>query len=85
MLVRPYNESIAITTSDSENLMPYTVRNRLTDAIYVGTTGDVIAVDQNGDATTFKAVPAGVWLPIAVKRVNASGTTATNLVACYWV
>lgn len=50
-------------------------------SLYVGVTGDVVAINENNVAVTFKAVPAGAVLPVATKRVNATGTTATDLVA----
>jgi hypothetical protein len=57
-----------------------------TVGIYVGGAGNV-AVLMAGDATdtpvVFVAPPVGYILPIAVKRVRATGTTATNLVAVY--
>jgi hypothetical protein len=31
------------------------------------------------------AVPAGSYLPLAVRRINATGTTATGIVALYEV
>jgi hypothetical protein len=57
--------------------------------LFIGTTGDVAVIpwDQADTATyrVFKTVPDGSFLPIYVKRVGAvgSGTTATNLLACY--
>jgi hypothetical protein len=55
-----------------------------TRGIYVGVTGDLTVI-LTGDtvAVTFKAVPAGSLLPIAVKQVNATGTTASSLVGLY--
>jgi len=85
MLVRPYNDNLAVSPDNAVNFVPYATKGLLTSALYVGGAGSVVAVDENGEATTFVAVPVGTFLPIAVKRVNATGTTATNLVACYWV
>lgn len=48
--------------------------------IYVGGTGDVKVVTENGDTVTFSAVPVGTVLPVRVKQVLSTGTTATNLV-----
>lgn len=67
----------AVTPSDSVDL---DLRPR---ALYVGGAGDVVAVDVGGDAVTFVGVQAGSVLPIVCKRVNATGTTATNIVALY--
>lgn len=50
-------------------------------ALYVGGAGDVVAINENGAAVTFTAVPAGAVLPIATARVNATNTTATSIVA----
>jgi len=71
-----YNESVAITTSDTVDLP------RLTDAVWVGGAGIVVAVLQNGRAVNFTCV-AGQLLPLRVKRVNATSTTATLLNALY--
>jgi len=73
----------AITTSDTVDLPYFKSNNKLTDYVYVGGAGDVVAIDQAGNAVTFKAVPVGFTLYIRVRRINASSTSATNLVACY--
>lgn len=65
----------AITPHNSTDFTQGYVRG-----IYVGVTGDVVAVGQNGTAITFKNVPQGSVLPIEAKRVNSTGTTATDLV-----
>lgn len=52
-------------------------------AIYVGGTGNIVAVRQDGTAVTFNNVPAGSILPIACRRINATNTTATNIVALF--
>lgn len=67
----------AITPHNSTNFT-YAVRG-----IYVGVTGDVVAVTEGGAAITFKAVPAGMILPVRAIRVNSTGTTATDLVGLY--
>lgn len=70
-------EFFAITKSDATNF-PATVRG-----IYVGGTGDVVAITEAGAAVTFSSVPAGAILPIRAIRVNSTGTTATNMVGLY--
>lgn len=70
-----------VTPSDSVDIR--LTSRRLTDAVYVGVAGDVAAVQQNGVAVVFTAVPAGAILPVQARRVNATGTTASGLVALY--
>lgn len=53
------------------------------DGVWVGGAGNVAAVMQDGTFAIFMAVPAGVALPIRAKRINATGTTATNLLVLY--
>lgn len=74
---RPGRRWVAITTSDTVNLAPGA------RAIYVGGTGNVVAVGDDDVAVTFTAVPVGTTLNIGPKRINATSTTATVLVAIY--
>lgn len=76
-----FNAALAITKSDTDNIRQ---DGRLTDAVYVGGAGIVVAVLQDDTAVNFTAV-AGEILPIAVKRVNSTTTTATLMVALYQV
>lgn len=48
--------------------------------IYVGVSGNVTAVC-NGVAQLFSNLAVG-WHPIMCTRINATGTTATTMVAC---
>lgn len=52
-------------------------------AVYIGGAGNLKALDNHGNAITFYSVAAGSILPIRVKRVYSTGTTATHLVALY--
>jgi hypothetical protein len=50
--------------------------------IYVGTAGDVAVVTEDGVSVVFKNVPAGATIgPFFIKKVNATLTTASNLIA----
>ena len=51
--------------------------------LYVGGSGNVAITTIGGDQITFNAVPAGTMLPIQVRRLRATGTTAT-LVNALW-
>lgn len=48
--------------------------------IYVGGTGDLNVVTQNGETTLFSAVPVGTIIPITCTQVKATSTTATLIV-----
>jgi hypothetical protein len=65
-----------VVTKDDANDFTYASRG-----IYVGGTGDVAAVMIDGTVLTFSAVPAGTLLPIRCKRINATNTTATLMLA----
>jgi hypothetical protein len=73
-----YNQAFAVTTSDTVNLA------KPTDALLVGSSGVVQAVFEN-DAVVALTVTGPIVLPVRVKRVNATSTTATGLAALYTV
>ena len=68
-------EAYAVTPNDSANLAQFPA------ALYVGGTGDVTVDMANGGTVTFTNVPDGTFLPILVKRVYATGTAATDIIA----
>ena len=69
---------LAVTPSDSTDLTYSTCR-----AIYVGGDGDISLVDGNGATIVFTGVTAGSILPVQTARINATGTTATSIIALY--
>ncbi|PHS27728.1 MAG: hypothetical protein COA85_04930 [Robiginitomaculum sp.] len=69
----PAIDAFAITPDDAIDLA------QITRALYSGAGGDLAVIMQGGGAVTFKAVPAGVILPLRVKRVMSTGTTALDL------
>lgn len=81
--VGPYAKALDITTSDTVNLRTYLTEQRFPDAIYVGGAGVVVAVWEDNTTTAFTCI-AGQTLPIKVKRINATSTTATLLRALYY-
>lgn len=52
-------------------------------ALWVGGAGNVTILMPDGSVVTFSGVPAGSMLPVGGVRVNATGTTATLIVAVY--
>lgn len=68
---RTWGDAVAITKSDTES--------NTFSSIYVGGTGAVAVVTEDGTTVTFSAVPVGTIIPIRTRRVLAA-TTATLLV-----
>jgi len=79
----PANRGVIIAPSDTVNIVD-PARDPLPDAIYVGGAGIVAAVFQDNSVVNFTAV-AGEILPIRIKRVNVTNTTATLMVALFLV
>lgn len=52
----------------------------VTRAVYVGSAGDLSAEMINGDVVTFKNVPSGTVLPVRVRRIRNSDTTASDII-----
>ncbi len=72
----PWKWGEAVTPSDTVNLSaPAT-------GLWIGGAG-AVSVQMYGDGATvvYPAVPAGSILPVQCTRVNATGTTATNIIA----
>lgn len=67
----------AVTTSDSADLTGGICRS-----LYVGGTGNIKLTAADGTTATLNSVAVGI-LPVKAKRVWATGTTATNIVALY--
>jgi len=70
-----YNVWTPVTPSDAVDFA------RATDGIFVGTGGTVAAVMQNNTMPVVITVPSGGWLPLVARRINATNTTATGIVA----
>ena len=67
----------AITPSDSTDYSANPFRG-----LYIGESGDVTVVaieDATNEPQTFVAVPAGQILPVCVKRIMDTGTTAGSI------
>ncbi len=74
-----YNDFFAIVPNDFVSLAGQ--GNATEWQIYVGTGGDVSVTGRSGVAVVFKNAPAGSVLPAKAVYVNATGTTAKDLVA----
>jgi hypothetical protein len=51
--------------------------------LYVGNTGNVRVLTAGNDDVTFVGIPAGAFVPVQVKRVFSTNTTATDIVALW--
>lgn len=70
----PCEGAEAITAHDTDQL------DFATRAIYVGGAGNIRVDMVSDDTVTFNGVVAGTILPIRVRKVYSTGTTATNLI-----
>lgn len=72
----PAEGGAAVTPNNSTDL---TVTAR---SLYIGGSGNLKVDTADGSTITFSSVPVGIF-PVRVKRVYATGTTATSIVALY--
>ena len=82
-----YMEGVNVTPSDATPVTPpQGDQNRSTRAIMIGGAGTVAVLMADGSGPLTLTIPAtacGLMLPIAVRYIKATGTTATNIVAFY--
>lgn len=67
-----FGSAAAITPSDTAQ--------QTYKAIYVGGAGNLAVEMESGDQVTFTAPPVGTLLPLRVRKVRSTGTTATLLI-----
>ena len=74
---RAARHAVAVTPSDSADLARVA-----TKGLFVGGAGNItVDLTDGKTAVLFTGVLAGTFFPVQVKRVRATGTTATNIVA----
>lgn len=70
--------AVAVTPNDSTDL------TNTSRGLFVGTGGDVVVIfDKDTSSVTLKNIVSGSVLPVRIRRVLATGTTALNIVALY--
>ena len=75
----PFRYAAAIAPNDGADIA------RPSHAIYVGGAGSLnVDLDGDGGTVAFAAVPAGTTIRMAVRRVRATGTAATSIVALWY-
>jgi hypothetical protein len=74
--VAPGQAAFAITPNDTANINP-------TRGVYVGGTGTLKVDMADGSTVTFTGILAGQVHPLAVRRVYATGTSATTIIGIY--
>ncbi|WP_020474231.1 spike base protein, RCAP_Rcc01079 family [Zavarzinella formosa] len=76
-LVAPYAHAAVLTKSDTDEL------TKVSRALYVGGTGNINVVTAAGETVLFSAIPVGTLLPIRIKQLLSTNTTATLVVALW--
>lgn len=71
----PARNGYVVTPADGTDL------KFVTRAIWIGGAGNLNVDMVNGDTVLFSGIPAGTFLPIQVKRIRSTSTTATLIVA----
>lgn len=71
-----FDHAIAVTPNDSVDLVS-------TGILHVGGAGNLNVDFTDGTTVSINNVAAGTILPVRVKRVRATGTSATNISLFY--
>ncbi len=82
----PVESALAVTPSDTLPLTPPSGDpNKATRALMIGGAGNLKVGMADGTTATlvFPATACGLMIPMAVRQVFATGTTATGVVAFY--
>jgi hypothetical protein len=69
----------AIIPTYAEAITPSDTASNAFSYIYVGGTGNVVVVTEDGQTVTFSSVPGGQYIWLRTQKVTAA-TTATSLV-----
>jgi hypothetical protein len=51
--------------------------------LWIGTAGDITFITQGGDTQTVTIPSNGYYFDMTIKRVKATGTTATDIYICF--
>jgi hypothetical protein len=73
----PYRHAAVLTKSDTDEL------TKVSRALYIGGTGHINVVTVGGETVLISSLPAGTILPIRIKQLLSTSTTATLVVALW--
>ena len=73
----------AVTPSDTVNIPAVTGGTNNGCVLYIGGSGNIKVTTVGGDDVVFVGLSAGQFVPVQVKRVWSTSTTATNIVALW--
>lgn len=74
----PFMDAEQITPSDTVELENYT------RGVWIGVGGDVVMIlAASGTAVTFKNIPSGTMIPMVIRQIKLTGTTAQNIVGMW--
>lgn len=82
-IMAPGQDAFAVTPSDTVSFSLGTNSNIVARALYIGTAGNLVALTERGNLATFFNLTTATILPLMCKRVNATNTTASGIVALY--
>lgn len=74
-MLEPSGDAVALTKSDTDDL------REISRAIWVGGAGDITVIMSSGSSVLISSVPAGTLLPIRIRKLMSTGTSASNVVA----
>tara|TARA_Y100000385_G_scaffold48784_1_gene45252 strand:+ start:4071 stop:4325 length:255 start_codon:yes stop_codon:yes gene_type:complete len=75
-------KAAAVTPSDTADILHVETGDVQPCVLYIGVAGDIKVTTAGNNDITFKNVPVG-FLPVQVKQVFATGTTASEIIALW--
>lgn len=71
--------NVAVTPHDvTPNVLDKDGKETIAVAVWVEAEGVVVYIDRHGNTRSIK-VPAMTWVPILIKQIKSTGTTATGI------
>ena len=82
------SDTVLTTSTAITAALTYTIYSQTDNpsngcVLFAGAAGDINLITVDDDTVLFKGIVAGQFLPVQVKRVKATNTTATDIVALW--